>query len=232
MKNPSGEKEGFTITLTVRADGHKEPAVIVFKGKSTNGDLSERIRSKLKNRENVVVKCSSSAWWTRELDKWWIESTFPEGEQKKVLVRDQAPVHTVIENRFLLEDRNVEQVFVPAARTGDFQPLDVGINRPFKVKCREAYSRWRQNDPGVTKFGNIRKPNRQDFINFISEAWSEITPDVIRNSFRAARIISDEMDCQSLPPEELQSEEPDESSLDISAFSDSLLGEFDEIDSI
>lgn len=36
----------------------------------------------------------------------------------------------------LLEDRNV-QLFVTAAMTGVWQPLDVGVNRPLKIIYRD-----------------------------------------------------------------------------------------------
>lgn len=214
MKEPSGEKEGFTVTLTVRADGVKCPAVIVFKGSKSDGELSDRIKSKLDVPSNVFIESSKNAWWTSKLDEKWIRYTFPECEEQKILIRDQAPVHCLQGSEKLFKKRNVKQIFIPASRTGDFQPLDVSINRPFKVYYRDEYAKWRKNNRGVTKAGNLKKPSRQDFINFVSEAWKKVSPDCVRNSFVAAKIVSSLPLTLTGPSVEIESEELERCILD------------------
>ena len=191
VKHPPGDKEGFTITLTIRADGGKHPAVIVFKG-GRSGELSEKIMKSLEVPRNIFVHSSASAWWTEPLDHLWVKYTFPDGDAKKILFRDQAPVQRLVSTQLLLDDRNVEQTFIPAARTGDYQPLDVGVNRPFKVYYREESAKWRSTHFDTTKSNYLKKPSRQDFINMVSTAWSRVSEECVRKAFKEiiARLLT------------------------------------------
>jgi hypothetical protein len=90
---PPGDKEGFTVTLTIQADGYKYPALIVFKGAQKTGKLSENIMKKLVLPDNVEVTSQRSAWWCKELDEEWIEGNFVVDGRQRVLIRDQFTVH-------------------------------------------------------------------------------------------------------------------------------------------
>jgi hypothetical protein len=220
VKHPPGEKEGFTISLTVRADGGKFPAAIVFKGNRKTGELSERILSSLVVPGNVFVFSSTSAWWTEYLDNLWIKYTFPKSDDKKLLIRDQAPVHKLSSSQELFEERNVEQLFIPAGKTGVYQPLDVGVNRPFKAYYREEYEKWRLENSNVTRKGYLKKPSRQDFINMVSVAWERVSCDAVRNAFRAAQII-DKTCTELVPLAHTQYEDGEE--LECSFYSESMI---------
>ena len=59
--NPAGEKDSFTVTLALAANGDKCPAVVVFKGYCKNGEISEKTLNGLVVPDNVVVKSSGPA---------------------------------------------------------------------------------------------------------------------------------------------------------------------------
>ena len=189
--HPPGEKEGFTVGLAVSADGRKYPALIVFKGNQKTGVLSNKIMQKLNAPDNVQIKSTKSAWWNEELDLQWIDLCFPTGEERKVLIRDQATQHKTDSSKTLLEERNVLQIFIPVGMTGQLQPLDVGVNKPFKQFYRDEYHAWRTKNNSKTKKGYLKQPSRQDFINFVSVAWDKITVDCIRNSFLKSGITDE-----------------------------------------
>ncbi|GAV06590.1 hypothetical protein RvY_16554 [Ramazzottius varieornatus] len=88
-----------------------------------------------------------------------------------------------------MDERNVDQVFVPKGMTGTYQPLDVGINAPFNANLKQAYHEWRKGRTEVTAKGYLRKPTRQDFVNFVSKAWEAIRPETIENAFVGAQIL-------------------------------------------
>ncbi|OQV13590.1 hypothetical protein BV898_12227 [Hypsibius exemplaris] len=90
---PPGEKEGFTINLTVAADGTKYPVVIVFKGAAKTGKLSEKISKTLVFPPNIFVTSSRSAWWNQEIDEEYIKQNFPLDGDETVFIRDNFIVH-------------------------------------------------------------------------------------------------------------------------------------------
>jgi hypothetical protein len=58
------------------------------------------------------------------------------------------------------------------------QPLDVGINKPFKDRMRAIAEDFaRDNEPGT-------KPSRADIADWVAEAWAGITPTMITNTWR------------------------------------------------
>ena len=56
MKNPPGDKECFTVNLTVKADGTKLPAQVILKTAAKGGQLSDKYIQKLNVPTKIVVK--------------------------------------------------------------------------------------------------------------------------------------------------------------------------------
>ncbi|GAU94977.1 hypothetical protein RvY_06671 [Ramazzottius varieornatus] len=175
---PPGDPEYLTVCLTISANGWKFPASVVFKGNKKTGKLSPRILNKFEIREN------NSAF-----DRFWIKETFDERYDGGTLIRDRAPAHGSFESQLLLENLGIEQMFIPAGLTGTYQPLDVGVNFPFKSYLRKSYHLRRDNCTAVTKSGYLKKPSRQDFMKFVSEAWEKVKVSTVENSFVSARIM-------------------------------------------
>ncbi|GAU99377.1 hypothetical protein RvY_10393 [Ramazzottius varieornatus] len=160
---PPGDPECLTVCLTISANGWKFPASVVFKGNKKTGKQSPRILNKLEIPENVRIFSTHSGWWNSAFDRFWIKETFDERHDGGTLIRDRAPAHGSFEN--------------------------VGVNFPFKSYLRKSYHLWRDNCTAVTKSGYLKKPSRQDFIKFVSEAWEKIKVSTIENSFVGARIM-------------------------------------------
>ncbi|GAU95800.1 hypothetical protein RvY_07355 [Ramazzottius varieornatus] len=185
-----GEKERFTVGLAVTGDGRKFPAAILFKGEAKTGKLSGRIVNKLVTPDNVIVYSTRTAWWNSRLDLEWIDDFFYGKDLEFLfLLRDHFPGHLKFESAELLEEMKVHQVFIPKGLTGKYQPRDVGVNAPLKSLMKKAYHEWRKVRTDVTSKGYLKKLSRQDFINFVSEAWSQTTPETIENAFVGAQIL-------------------------------------------
>ncbi|KAF0727993.1 hypothetical protein Ae201684_014099 [Aphanomyces euteiches] len=63
------------------------------------------------------------------------------------------------------------------------QPLDIGINKPFKDYIRHQYTMW----ASVSLRGRekVPSPSRELVLSWIKASWDRITPDMILNAFRA-----------------------------------------------
>jgi hypothetical protein len=61
--------------------------------------------------------------------------------------------------------------------------MDVSINRPFKAAIRECWTRWMASSPPRTIRGNIHQPDRQLIIDWVSQAWEQISVEALVNSF-------------------------------------------------
>ncbi|GAU89463.1 hypothetical protein RvY_02012 [Ramazzottius varieornatus] len=182
VAQPPGEKERFTVGLAVTGDGQKFLAAIVSKGGVKT--------AKLVIPDNVNVFSTRTDWWNSKIDQDWIELSFEQDQPEPLfLLRDHFPGHLKFESAVLLDERNVDQVFVPKGMAGIYQPLDVGINAPFKANLKQAYHEWRKERTEVTAKGYLRKPTRQDFVNLVSKAWEAIRPETIENAFVGAQIL-------------------------------------------
>lgn len=78
----------------------------------------------------------------------------------------------------------VELLFVPGGLTGQYQPLDVGVNGPFKHRLREIHSEF----VATAAPGRTPQQRRIEVSESVVRAWHAIPDDVIRNSF--SRMLS------------------------------------------
>ena len=185
---PPAEKECMTVALMIGADGSKFPAAILFKGALKTGVLSPKILQKLVIPDNVRVYSNAKGWWNAVFDRKWLKDYLNKNHRGGCLIRDQATVHCNVASRFILEKLDIEQVFIPKGLTGMYQPLDVGVNFPFKCYLKKSYHQWRDERTKTTKKGYLKKPDRQDFINFVSDAWEKISVLTVQNAFAGAKI--------------------------------------------
>ena len=185
---PPAMKEYLTVTSIIGADGYKFPATILFKEAKKTGVLSPAIMKKLVIPNNVLVYSTASGWWSIVLDKKWLGDYFKKNHRGGCLIRDRATVHCNVASSFLLEKKGIEQIFIPTGLTGTYHPLDIGVNYHFKCYLKKSYHEWRDRRTKVTKKGYLKKPDRQDSINFVSSAWEQITVFTVINAFSATKI--------------------------------------------
>ncbi|GFV23807.1 tigger transposable element-derived protein 4 [Trichonephila clavipes] len=125
---------------------------------------------------------------TGDLFKNWIhqlDAIFGKQKRKVILFVDNFPAHPKD-----IPTTNIKIVFLPPTATSKLQPLDQGIIKVVKQKYRKKIS------PAVLeRHGgeNPTKINLLDSIHFITAAWDEIDPLIIKNCFRKAAFkFSDE----------------------------------------
>ncbi|XP_008189452.1 tigger transposable element-derived protein 4-like [Acyrthosiphon pisum] len=84
---------------------------------------------------------------------------------------------------------NIKLVFFPPNATSKLQPLDQGVIKVLKQKyCKKLVQRYLLEMESVTdeEIPKIPKINVLDAIHYVSIAWDEIKPEVIKNCFNKA----------------------------------------------
>lgn len=77
-----------------------------------------------------------------------------------------------------LSNLGTDSEFIVAGYTSKLQAMDVGVNRPFKVKLAEKFDEFLQNR------ADNAKPSRQDIAYWVKYAWDNIEEQGIRNTWR------------------------------------------------
>ena len=171
----SNPKEGFTSIFIISLDGNMSKPVIILKGKTA------RCLKKIKgNCDKIRKKFSNSGWVTEEI----IKSIFDDinvavNNEKSILILDKYPVHTTDNVKGYAESKNISLIYVPTGRTGQNQPLDVGVNGPLKMAVQKIEKHEYINDP-------FYKPNINDSIGYLLESINNFKRENIINSFNIA----------------------------------------------
>ena len=84
-----------------------------------------------------------------------------------------------------LKEMNVDSVILPGGSTKYIQAPDMYWNKPFKARMTELYDQWLSE--GVHQFaegGNMKPPSRERIIEWVLDAWSQLSKESIIKSFK------------------------------------------------
>lgn len=98
---------------------------------------------------------------------------------------------------------------IPGGTTKFLQPLDISVNRAFKVALRVQWEAWMTNgEKSFTKTGRMRRATYDQVCQWVLTAWSTVKKSTIINGFRKAGLLRvEEGSAQDLPQDD--SEESD-----------------------
>ncbi|CAI6349299.1 unnamed protein product [Macrosiphum euphorbiae] len=129
-------------------------------------------------------KAQNRAWMTGSLIIEWVQQLnckFVKQKRNVLLFVDNCPAHP---KEITLT--NIKLVFFPPNATSKLQPLDQGVIKVLKQKYRKKLvQRYLLEMESVTD-AEIPKINVLDAIHYVSIAWDEIKPEVIKNCFNKA----------------------------------------------
>ncbi|KAF0707580.1 hypothetical protein AaE_013543 [Aphanomyces astaci] len=169
--------------VSARKYGTKLPPFVVFKGVP-----GARIESSLDCvvPEGMFAACQHKAWMDEALTEKWFQTVWKPhvvGTEASLLLWDDFACHKTAGINRSLASVGTESEIIPGGFTCLLQPLDVAINKPFKDRIRKMYMMWAaKNMLGKDK---IKSPGRETVLQWIHASWSEITPEMIQNAFRA-----------------------------------------------
>ena len=64
-------------------------------------------------------------------------------------------------------DLGIEIISIPGGCTGLCQPLDVGINKPFKARVRALWEEWMIEK--IDRTGMVYAPSREDISSWVAQ---------------------------------------------------------------
>ena len=174
------EKDRFTVMLACLGDGSKLPPYVIFKRKTLPKGLIFP--------QGIHVRAQAKGWMDEELVKDWLRTVWAKVgglmRKRNLLVWDSFRAHLCQNVKRVLRDSKTDVAVIPGGMTSILQPLDVGVNKPFKHHLRRRWNKWMlDGEHSFTPAGRIRKPDLQLICKWILESWEEISPATVRRSF-------------------------------------------------
>jgi hypothetical protein len=157
---------------------------VIFKGVNSRGGT---VRKEIENKHGYPVRLEygvqAKAWMDEGLMIEWIEKVWKSHiatiGSLTYLLLDECSVHLTANVRQAFANCNTCIDFIPPGYTCKLQPMDIGVNKPFKDNISDAVDTWL-----IDNMNN--KPKRTDVARWIEKAWDKITLTTIKNSFRRA----------------------------------------------
>ena len=177
IRTTGHEKTSVTVVFACQADGQKLPPLVIFKRKTI---LKEKFPS------NIIIKTNSKGWMDEKLMIEWLKEAYvkwPDGFfhiQQSLLVFDSIRAHITDTMKVHVQKTNWKLAVIPGGLTKNLQPLDIGINRSFKLNMRNAWEKWMtEGEHSFTKTGQQRRASYSVLCQWIVDAWKKISPSII-----------------------------------------------------
>ena len=171
-----------TALLAVTLTGQKLKPYVIFKGNP--GPKGRVIKEFTSNRfqypnsnEYTVQK---KAWMDENTMLHWIKTVWKpwcEGRGTTYLILDEFTAHMTEDVRRAFDETGTIVDFIISGYTSKLQPLDVGINKPFKYHLRKCFKQFM-----IRNNGDI--PHHMEVATWVECAWHAITEQSILNTWR------------------------------------------------
>lgn len=135
----------------------------------------------------IYVIETPKAWATQEVIRKWICLMLPRisrGKERDLIVWDSASTHRAKKIKSFLAKTRIDQVMIPAGRTGYLQSLDLVINKPFKDYLRTEINDYIKNRMERNQRGNFVKPSLNEIISWVKTAWDRISDDTVASALK------------------------------------------------
>lgn len=138
--------------------------------------------------ENGWLACvQPKGWFDGRVAQIWIDKVikpYVEDADKAFLLVDHFTVHLTSDFVKSLNNLGVDVDYIPAGYTCVLQPVDVGVNAPFKRIIRDFHHQWcMKKYPTITKTNKLPTPNRDDIYEWIVRAYDGISETSIAKTF-------------------------------------------------
>lgn len=181
IETTNGERIAYTICLCGFSNGAKLPPFIIFSGHGKilgNKLSSQNVVFTFSGEKKSFMNASAFRFWWENV---WMKHTDSSTRKKTLVLLDSCGS---LHRTYKPEDTDV--MFFPPNTTSELQPMDLGINHPFKQSIRLEWEKWISEDVNTirTLSGSRKVVDRNTFINWVENAWAAISEDSMRNSFK------------------------------------------------
>lgn len=134
-----------------------------------------------------------------------------------MIILDSFTAHLTSSVMLQFASCNTEVEIIPAGYTSKLQPMDVGINKPFKGNTRSCYTSWMVANKNILDLA--LKPKRTLIATWIDSAWAAISKNTFINSFYGSGFAIARVDANEIPlvEDENQNIEDENQNIDLLA---------------
>ena len=172
-----------TVAVTVTASGKSLKPMVIYEGKPS-GRIVWEFPS---YNPGGVYCCQERAWQNQQTMEFWIRtvlkpylSTAPVGKIP-VLLLDEYRVHISQPITNMIQDLGCEVIVIPGGMTCHTQPVDVGVNKPLKVRVKHMWDDFlMEQDINSSSF---QPPSRSKLADWIVTATEQLPTEIVRNAW-------------------------------------------------
>ena len=185
VRKSTNDTKRATVALCITASGKALTPMIVFKGKPQGRIVTCEFPEYPLGMEYA---CQDNAWMDETVMLQWVNKVLkpyvddaPEGIVP-ILFLDSYRCHIMASVVNAVQGLGVEVEHIPGGCTYLCQPVDVGVNKPYKTHLRERWESWMFAE-GIIH-GTTSPPTRKHIAEWAIHANNTLTETVIKNSWR------------------------------------------------
>ena len=173
VRKSTDDTRRATAALTCNAAGDFLRPMIIFKG-TANGRI---VKTELPSFDPTSdYLCQKNAWmdercmliWADECLGSYLRLRPPPAGIVPVILLDSYRCHLMGSVVRAIQELGVEVIHIPGGCTGLLQPLDVGLNKPFKGRVRASWEEWMM--VMIDNHGFVDAPTRDDISSWAASA--------------------------------------------------------------
>ena len=154
---------------------------------------------------DFIVEYSDKSWMNAKIMKRWVSDVLaphakklPSGKMG-VIIMDNHQSHIDAEVLEKIKKLNYQVELLPANTTGNLQPLDLGVNKPFKDIYSAKWQFWFEDvmnnnmiktetkSKSKSKTMGYISPSKELCVSWIHKAIKEVSTETIRNAWNIYR---------------------------------------------
>ncbi|CAC5359288.1 unnamed protein product [Mytilus coruscus] len=149
---------------------------------------------KEKFSKGVVIKVNEKGWMENEMIKSLITECFVKRPMVLSTVAESSSscmrAHITTEVKDALETVNTTPAVIPDGMTKLLQPLDISVNRTFKMRMRSQWEKWMTSgEKSFTATDRLRRASLQEVAAWVANSAKSVPKTCVDNGFRKDEIF-------------------------------------------